>query len=117
MLELYCERAGLEDGMTVVDLGCGWGSVTLYVAARYPKSRVVGVSNSNTQRGFIQAAATSRGLSNVTVLTGDIASFDLPEELKGAADRVISIEMFEHMKNYGAHLSYLASLANLASVY
>lgn len=100
MLELYCERAGLVDGMTIIDLGCGWGSVTLFVAEKYPKCRVTGISNSNSQREYILATAKQRGLSNVQVLTGDINTFDVPAEMKGQADRVISIEMFEHMKNY-----------------
>lgn len=101
MLQMYCERAGLVDGMSVIDLGCGWGSVTLYVAEKFPNSRITGISNSNSQREYILATAAKRGLSNVRVVTGDIASFDLDAKLYGgAADRVISIEMFEHMKNY-----------------
>ena len=100
MLELYCERAELADGLHIIDLGCGWGSVTLYVAAKYPKSRVTSISNSNSQREFIMSMAKKRGLSNITVYTGDITSFDLPSELHGQADRIISIEMWEHMKNY-----------------
>eukprot|EP01036_Dinobryon_divergens_P024114 gene24114-32531_t len=92
MLEMYCERAGLQDGMRIIDLGCGWGSVTLYLAQKYPNSKITSISNSNSQR---------RQLNNVAVFTGDIASFDLPEkDYYGKADRVISIEMFEHMKNY-----------------
>jgi cyclopropane-fatty-acyl-phospholipid synthase len=79
MLEMYCERAGLVDGMTIIDLGCGWGSVTLYVAQKYPKSKVTGISNSNSQREYILATAKARGLKNVNVLTGDINVFDLPE--------------------------------------
>jgi len=100
MLEMYCERAGLADGMSIIDLGCGWGSVTLFVAQKYPNARITSISNSSSQKEFILATAKSRGLGNVQVFTGDIASFDLPKELHGAADRVISIEMFEHMKNY-----------------
>jgi len=100
MLSMYCERAGLADGMSIVDLGCGWGSVTLFVAAKYPNARVTSISNSNSQREFIMSVAKQRGLSNIQVLTGDINVFDLPAALHGTADRVISIEMFEHMKNY-----------------
>jgi cyclopropane fatty-acyl-phospholipid synthase-like methyltransferase len=100
MLELYCERAGLQDGMRLIDLGCGWGSVTLYMAAKYPNSQITSVSNSNSQREYIMSTAAQRGLKNVQVFTGDIKTFDLPEELHGKADRMISIEMFEHMKNY-----------------
>lgn len=80
MLELYCQRAGLTDGMNVIDLGCGWGSVTLYVAEKYPNSTVTGISNSNSQREYILATAKSRGLNNVNVITGDIVSFDLDEK-------------------------------------
>lgn len=109
MLDLYCERAGLVDGMKIIDLGCGWGSVTLYVAAKYPNSTVVSISNSNSQREFIMSSATSRGLSNVHVYTGDIASFHLPPEHTSSADRVISIEMFEHMKNYDLLMAKVAS--------
>lgn len=102
MLEMYCARAGIEDGMALIDLGCGWGSVTLYMAQKYPNCTVTSISNSNSQREYIMATAKARGLNNVTVFTGDIAVFDLPQaEYYGKADRVISIEMFEHMKNYG----------------
>ena len=103
MLELYVQRAGIEDGMHIIDLGCGWGSVTLYMAAKFPNCKVTSISNSNSQREFIMSKASERGLTNITVHTGDIASsaFDLPkDEYYGVADRVISIEMFEHMKNY-----------------
>lgn len=100
MLEMYCERAQLEDGMSLIDLGCGWGSVSLYMAKKYPKSRITSISNSKSQKKFIMAQAEKRGLRNVQVLTGDINSFDLPAEMHGTAHRIISIEMFEHMKNY-----------------
>lgn len=101
MLEMYCERAEITDGMNLIDLGCGWGSVTLYMAKKYPNCKVTSISNSNSQREYIMSTAAERGLENVNVLTGDISTFDLPEEYYGKADRVISIEMFEHMKNYG----------------
>lgn len=101
MLELYCERAEIRDGMHLIDLGCGWGSVTLFMAAKYPNCKITSISNSNSQREYILATAASRGFRNVEVFTGDICSFDLPQaEYYGKADRVISIEMFEHMKNY-----------------
>lgn len=80
MLDMYCERAGIVDGMNIIDLGCGWGSVTLHVAARYPKCKVTGISNSNSQREYILATAKERGLNNVNVITGDISTFDLPEK-------------------------------------
>lgn len=100
MLDMYCERAQLFDGMKLIDLGCGWGSVTLYMAEKYPNATVIGISNSNSQREYILQAAKARGLTNVQVLTGDIAIFDMDEKHYETADRVISIEMFEHMKNY-----------------
>lgn len=100
MLEMYCLRAELEDGMKIIDLGCGWGSLTLFLAQRYPNSRITSISNSQSQKAFIEATAASRGLTNITVFTGDISSFDLPTELQGTFDRILSIEMFEHMKNY-----------------
>lgn len=80
MLEMYCERAGLVDGMNIIDLGCGWGSVSLFVAKKYPNSKIVGISNSNSQREYILSTARARGLNNVNVLTGDINTFDLPEQ-------------------------------------
>ena len=100
MLELYCERAGIVDGMKLIDLGCGWGSVTIYMANKYRNCTIVSISNSNSQREYIYSKAQSMGLDNITVYTGDINNFDLPKELYNTADRVISIEMFEHMKNY-----------------
>lgn len=109
MLDMYCERAGIEDGMSLVDLGCGWGSVTLYMAEKYPNCKVTSISNSNSQREFIMGTAAKRGLKNVNVFTGDIKEFDLPAEYKGHADRVISIEMFEHMKNYELLMAKVAS--------
>ncbi len=101
MLDMYCERAELYDGMNLIDLGCGWGSVTLYMAGKYPNSQITAISNSNTQREYILSTAAKRGYKNVKVFTGDIVTFDLPQqEYYGKADRIISIEMFEHMKNY-----------------
>mmetsp|Transcript_33271 Transcript_33271/g.94252 ORF Transcript_33271/g.94252 Transcript_33271/m.94252 type:complete len:321 (+) Transcript_33271:83-1045(+) len=96
MLSLYCERAQLQDGQDVLELGCGWGSLCLYVAAKYPKSRVTAVSNSKTQRDFINHRAEERGIKNLTILTDNMVTFHAP----ATYDRVISVEMFEHMKNY-----------------
>ena len=95
MLDLYCERAEIKDGMTILDVGCGWGSLSLYLAQKYPKSKITGVSNSNSQRKFIEELAYERGLQNLKIITEDINSFDTKEKF----DRVISIEMFEHTKN------------------
>lgn len=101
MLELSVERAMLEDGQDVLELGCGWGSMTLYIAARYRSSRVVGVSNSTSQREFIRSEATRRGLSNVEVVTADMNDFDVDTDFPGRRfDRVVSVEMLEHMRNY-----------------
>lgn len=99
MLNLYITRAQLRDGMSLLDLGCGWGSVALHMAARFPSSRVVALSNSVPQREFIEDQARQKGLSNLRVITGDVAKVD-PEDFALSFDRVISIEMFEHMKNY-----------------
>lgn len=105
MLALYGERAELADGQHILELGCGWGSLTLWMAARYPNARITGVSNSASQREHIMAQAAARGLGNVEILTRDVVQLEMPE---AAFDRVVSIEMFEHMRNY-QHL-----LANVA---
>jgi len=96
MLSLTMKRAELKDGMKVLDLGCGWGSVSLYVAEKFPKCKVTGVSNSRTQKEFIEARAKERGLKNITILTQDMNVFTTKERF----DRIISVEMLEHMKNY-----------------
>jgi cyclopropane-fatty-acyl-phospholipid synthase len=105
MLGLTAERAGLADGQAVLDLGCGWGSLTLWAAARYPRSRFTAVSHAPAQRAFIEDQARRRGLSNVTVRTADVRTLELP---RGAFDRIVSIEMFEHMRNYAALLHRIA---------
>lgn len=95
-LQLSCDRAGIENGMSVLDLGCGWGSLSLWIAETYPDCQVTSVSNSNSQREYIVAEAQRQGLENITVLTQDMNDFAAPETY----DRVVSIEMFEHMRNY-----------------
>ena len=100
MLEMYCDRAQLFDGMTLCDVGCGWGSVSLFMAQKYPKATIVSISNSHSQRQYIKSQAKQRGLSNITVHTGDLATFDLPAANHLYFDRAISVEMFEHAKNY-----------------
>jgi cyclopropane-fatty-acyl-phospholipid synthase len=95
-LRLSCERAGIADGMRVLELGCGWGSLTLWIAAQFPGASVTAVSNSRSQRAHIEAEARRRGLGNVTVLTRDMNDFDIAQRF----DRVVSIEMFEHMRNW-----------------
>ena len=95
-LHLTCERAGLENGQRVLDLGCGWGSLSLWIAEWYPDSNVTAVSNSAPQRRHIERLAAERGLSNLQVLTCDMNDFDPG----GRFDRIVSVEMFEHMRNY-----------------
>ncbi len=105
MLELTAARAGLADGQAVLDLGCGWGALTLWAAARFPRSRFTAISNSRSQRDHVAEQARRRGLANVTVRTADVRGLELPA---GAFDRVMSIEMFEHMRNYQALLRRIA---------
>ncbi|PCH36126.1 S-adenosyl-L-methionine-dependent methyltransferase [Wolfiporia cocos MD-104 SS10] len=107
MFEMYCEKAKLKNGQNVLDLGCGWGSLTLYLAERYPKSRITGLSNSGTQRAHILSSAAKRGLTNVEVITADINDFDFTDSK--SFDRILSIEMFEHMKNYKLLMAKVAS--------
>jgi cyclopropane-fatty-acyl-phospholipid synthase len=95
------DRAGLADGQRILELGCGWGSLTLFMAARYPNASITAVSNSASQRRYIEQTARARGLSNVRVITCDMNAF-LPD---GAFDRVVSVEMFEHISNWDALLS------------
>jgi cyclopropane-fatty-acyl-phospholipid synthase len=92
MLELTCKRAGMEDGMDILELGCGWGSLSLWMAQRYPNSSIVAVSNSKTQKQFIDA----RGLKNLEIVTADMNDFAIERRF----DRVVSVEMFEHMRNW-----------------
>ncbi|KAI0779430.1 S-adenosyl-L-methionine-dependent methyltransferase [Fomes fomentarius] len=107
MLESYCEKAKLRDGLDVLDLGCGWGSLSLYLAQKYPKSRIVGLSNSTTQKAHIDGVAKSRGLANLEIITGDVNVFDFNGSRQ--FDRILSIEMFEHMKNYKLLMAKVAS--------
>jgi cyclopropane-fatty-acyl-phospholipid synthase len=105
MLDLTCTRAGLADGQRILELGCGWGSLSLFMAARYPQARITAVSNSRTQKAFIDARAAARGLGNLEVVTADMNAFAFAEQ----ADRVVSVEMFEHMRNYAELLGRVAS--------
>lgn len=91
-----CSHAEITDGQRILELGCGWGSLTLWMAEHYPNSQITAVSNSHSQRCYIESVATARGLSNIQVITADMNSF-APE---GRFDRVVSVEMFEHMRNY-----------------
>jgi cyclopropane-fatty-acyl-phospholipid synthase len=105
MLRLTCERAGLADGQDVLELGCGWGSLTLWMAEAYRASRIIGVSNSRSQKEWIDAQARERGLSNVTVVTADMNDF----AANARFDRIVSVEMLEHMRNYEALLARIAT--------
>lgn len=107
-LKVTVERAQIQDGMRILELGCGWGSLTLYMARTFPNSQIVAISNSQPQREFIQKRAKERGLSNVTVLTRDISKLSDFSLEGGKFDRVMSIEMFEHFKNYGKLLKMIA---------
>jgi cyclopropane-fatty-acyl-phospholipid synthase len=98
MLALTCERAGLADGQRILELGCGWGSLSLWMAERLPGARITAVSNSGPQREFILARARARGLGNLEVLTADVNRFD----------RVVSVEMFEHLRNWPEALRRVA---------
>jgi len=95
-LEATCRRAGIEDGQRILELGCGWGSLTLWIAKRYPNARIMAISNSCSQRQFIDSQLAAEGLANVRVVTADINELALSEQF----DRVISVEMFEHMRNW-----------------
>jgi len=95
-LHITCRHAEIEDGMQVLDLGCGWGSLSLWIASRYPACKVVSVSNSNSQREYINAQAFNRGLDNIEVITCDMNDFNTEKRF----DRIVSVEMFEHMRNY-----------------
>ena len=105
MLALYGERAELSDGQQILELGCGWGSLTLWMAEQFPNSTITGVSNSNGQRQHIMAQAAQRGLGNIEIITEDVNAL----ELTGRYDRVVSIEMFEHMRNYAGLLRKVSS--------
>lgn len=97
MLAMYAGRAELRDGQTILDLGCGWGSFALWAARRYPHAEILAVSNSEPQREWINQTASERGLTNLSVETCDINQFDPGDK---RFDRIISVEMFEHMRNY-----------------
>lgn len=104
MLELYAERAGLEDGMRVLDLGSGWGSFSLWLAERHPKSQILGVSNSSSQAEFVRARAKERVLSNLEIVVSDVNAFEPGRRF----DRIVSIEMLEHVRNHRALLQRIA---------
>lgn len=96
MLQKYVERAQLSDGQNILELGCGWGSLTLFMASQFPKSSITAVSNSASQRAYILSQAALRGINNINVITQDINQLELETQF----DRVVSVEMFEHVRNY-----------------
>ncbi len=96
MLELSCERAQIKDGQEILELGCGWGSLTIWLGKHYPNAKITAVSNSTTQKAYIDARASDLGIDNITVITCDMNDFSTTDQF----DRVVSIEMFEHMRNY-----------------
>jgi cyclopropane-fatty-acyl-phospholipid synthase len=107
-LALTAERARIGDGDRVLELGCGWGSFSLFAAAQFPHSRITGVSNSRTQREYIEAEARRRGITNLEIVTADMNTFDTIERY----DRVVSVEMFEHMRNYARLLENIHRWTN-----
>jgi cyclopropane-fatty-acyl-phospholipid synthase len=96
MLAITCQRAELRDGQNILELGCGWGSLSLWMAQNYPGSRITTVSNSESQRAFIESEMAARGLHNLQIITADINDFGPDRQF----DRVVSVEMFEHMRNW-----------------
>jgi cyclopropane-fatty-acyl-phospholipid synthase len=105
MLELTCRRAEIDDRMSILELGCGWGSLSLWMAEKYPSCRITSVSNSLGQRQFIETQARARGLDNLEVITADMRDFSTVHTF----DRVMSVEMFEHMRNYDVLLDRISS--------
>ena len=103
MLKLYIDRADIKDGHEVLDLGCGWGSFSLYVAERYPDINITSVSNSSDQIAYIKNEAHKKGLSNIKAFRMDVNNLELNKKF----DRIVSIEMFEHLRNYKLILNYL----------
>ena len=96
-LASYCQRAQLQDGQHILEIGCGWGSLSLWMAEHYPKASITVVSNSATQRKYIQQQAKLRQFNNLSVITCDVNVLELES---GTFDRVVSVEMFEHVRNY-----------------
>ncbi len=105
MLALYCQRAQLNDGQHILDLGCGWGSLSLYLAEKFPNAVITAVSNSASQKHYIELIANNNNYTNLTVMTADVNQLALSQSF----DRVVSIEMFEHIRNYQQLLANIAS--------
>jgi cyclopropane-fatty-acyl-phospholipid synthase len=111
MLDLTCDRARIQDGQHLLDLGCGWGALTLHALARFPRLRVTSLSNSASQRAFIEARAAERGLADrLQVVTGDARQLSADLVRGDCFDRIVSVEMLEHMRNYETLLARVADL-------
>ena len=108
MLKITCERAGLIDGQDILELGCGWGSLSCFMAQKFPNSKIIAVSNSKDQRNFIEQKKNRLNLKNIKVVTADMNDFSTDEKF----DRVVSIEMFEHMRNYDELLKRISGWLN-----
>ncbi len=108
MLDLTCQRAQIENGNAILELGCGWGSLSLYMARRFPHSPITAVSNSHSQKRFIDGEIARLGLSNLEIVTADMNRFDTARRF----DQVVSVEMFEHMRNYRELMRRIASWSN-----
>ena len=105
MLKLTCERADLIDGLSILELGCGWGAISLWMAKNYPNSKITSVSNSESQKEYIYKECEKRGITNLEVITADMNVFQTEKKF----DRVVSVEMFEHMKNYDILLNRISN--------
>lgn len=108
MLNITCDRAELKDGQHILELGCGWGSLSLFMAAKFPNAKITVVSNSRTQKMHIDEQAKQRGINNLTVITADMNTFTIDQKF----DRIVSVEMFEHMRNYQQLLGKLSGFVN-----
>lgn len=109
-LAITCERAQLKDGMRILELGCGWGSLTLYMAKHFPNAKIVAISNSSSQKTFIDGEAAKRNLKNILVLTRDVSQLESLAVEFESFDRVVSVEMMEHFKNYQELLGKIADV-------
>ena len=104
MLKITCKRAELEDNLNILELGCGWGSLTCFMAQKFPNSKITAVSNSKDQKKHIESRCKKMNLTNIEVITCDMNNFDIDKKF----DRVVSVEMFEHMRNYGILLKKIS---------
>ncbi len=112
-LKITTQRAEIKDGMKILELGCGWGSLTLFMAKSFPNSQIVAISNSSSQKTFIDAQAKERGLKNILVLTRDISKLESLSVEFPSFDRVVSVEMFEHFKNYDLLLKKISDVLTI----